>query len=359
MKPRAFRRIAAVSSVLVCAFAAALSIHGAPRQLPDHLSDREFWQLINQTSEPNGYFRSDNLLSNEIGFPYLINELLKSPPSGRVYLGVGPEQNFNYIAALHPRMAFVIDIRRGNLDLQLMYKAIFELASDRADFIARLFSRQRPAGLTKNTTTADIFTAFTDAQSSEAVYTQNLKTILDYLTKHHHFDLSPDDRSGIEYVYRNFRMFGPAIRYSSSQGGLGGGFQPSYAELMLAGDADGEMRSFLTSEENFSVLRDLERKNLIVPVVGNFAGPKAIRAVGAWLGQYDATVAAFYLSNVEQFLGSTYQDFCGNVSSLPIDDSSTFIRSVRGGRFGPKFAGLNLELGLVAPELRACVSSAR
>ena len=57
-----------------------------------------------------------------------------------------PEQNFTYIAALKPKMAFIIDIRRGNLQLHLMYKALFELSSDRADFIFRLFSRKRPEG---------------------------------------------------------------------------------------------------------------------------------------------------------------------------------------------------------------------
>ena len=61
-------------------------------------------------------------------------------PSG-VYLGVGPEQNFTYIAAIRPRIAFITDIRRGNLHLHLMYKALFELSANRADFVARLFNR--------------------------------------------------------------------------------------------------------------------------------------------------------------------------------------------------------------------------
>ena len=65
---------------------------------------------------------------------------------GGVYLGVGPEQNFTYIAALKPKMVFITDIRRGNLHMQLMYKALFELSADRAEFVSRLFTKKRPGG---------------------------------------------------------------------------------------------------------------------------------------------------------------------------------------------------------------------
>src|SRR5678809_849042 len=91
--------------------------------------------------------RSDTLASNELVFARVVPDLIaRTKPSG-VYLGVGPEQNFTYIAAIRPKIAFIPDIRRGNLDLQLMYKALFELSADRADFVSRLFSRKRPAGL--------------------------------------------------------------------------------------------------------------------------------------------------------------------------------------------------------------------
>ena len=89
--------------------------------IPDRLTDTEFWSLSRELSEPNGYFRSDNLVSNEIQFQHVIPELTRTAKTGRVYLGVGPEQNFTYIAALRPAMVFLVDIRRGNLQLHLMY----------------------------------------------------------------------------------------------------------------------------------------------------------------------------------------------------------------------------------------------
>src|SRR5437867_4858838 len=182
-------------------------------QLPAQLSDGEFWKVAMESSEPDGEFRSDNLLSNESYFQFVIPKLSELAPQGRVYMGVGPEQNFTYIVALKPKMAFIIDIRRGNLDLQLMYKAVFELSKDRADFVSLLFSRKRPEGLELESSVQEIFAAFGKTFSSEALYTENLKRIQDHLTKTHSFPLSANDLEGIEYVYHNFYRFGPNINY--------------------------------------------------------------------------------------------------------------------------------------------------
>src|SRR5262245_43187420 len=113
--------------------------------LPLSLNNDEFWQLSTALSEPSGYFRSENLVSNEHTYQYVIPSLRAMVKPGGVYLGVAPDQNFTYMAAIRPRMAFILDIRRGNLLEHLMYKAIFELSVDRAEFVSRLFSRPRPA----------------------------------------------------------------------------------------------------------------------------------------------------------------------------------------------------------------------
>src|ERR1051326_1578664 len=92
--------------------------------VPARLSDQQFWKLSSESSELDGSFRSDNLLSNELAFQYVIPDLLERAKQGRVYMGVGPEQNFTYIAALKAAMAFIVAVRHGNLDVQLMYKAL-------------------------------------------------------------------------------------------------------------------------------------------------------------------------------------------------------------------------------------------
>ena len=113
--------------------------------LPPALSDQEFWSLSEALSEPAGAFTlSDNLLSNE---PHLAENVRRLPRGGGVYSGVGPEQNFSYIAGMRPAMAFIVDIRRENRSLHLLYKALFDLSADRVEFVSRLFSRPRLAGL--------------------------------------------------------------------------------------------------------------------------------------------------------------------------------------------------------------------
>ena len=344
----------------------ALGVRTAAQSLPTRVSDQEFWKMASDFSEPDGSFRSDNLLSNEIWLQYVIPDLTKTAKAGRVYMGVGPEQNFTYIAALKPAMVFIVDIRRGNLDLHLAYKALFELSADRAEFVSRLFARKRPEGLTTKSTAEEIFAAYSGVASSDALYNENLKAIQNQLVTKHGFALSKDDLDGIEYVYNAFTTFGPRIEYSSTGrgggfGGFGGGFggggrQISYADLMTSTDADGRARSYLATEEHFTVLKTLETNNLLVPVVGNFAGPKAIRSVGRYLKEKGATVSAFYLSNVEMYLEQDriWGAFCANVATLPLDETSTFIRSLRGARFGQGGAGLGSELGPMAAEVSRC-----
>ena len=324
--------------------------------LPARLTDQQFWRLINDVSELNGTFRSDNLLSNEVWLQAVIPDLTHVAKPDRVYLGVGPEQNFTYIAALKPRMAFIVDVRRGNLDLHLMYKALFDLSVDRVVFVSRLFSKPRPDGLDANSRANEIFAAVIKVDSSEAVFKSNLKAILDHLATKHGLALTAEDLSGIEYVYHAFFEFGPAIQYSST-GSFGGRYQPTYADLMAATDPGGQPHSYLASEDRFAFLKDLESRNMLVPVVGNFAGPRAIRTLGAYLREKNATVSAFYLSNVEQYLrqDGLWNAFCGNVAALPLDDTSRFIRSVRGGQSSQQFGfGLNSELGVMQDEVKDC-----
>jgi hypothetical protein len=315
-------------------------------ELPVRLTDRDFWRLSSEWSEPDGYFRSENLTSNELLFQHVISDLVARTRPGDVYLGVGPEQNFTYIAAVKPSMAIIFDIRRGNLDLQLMYKALFELATDRADFISMLFAKPRPAGVGPQANVDDLFSAFARSPKSDALFAQTLAAIKNHLTKTHALPLPDDDMDGIEHIYRSFFWSGFAVRPS-----------PTYADLMLATDEAGAYQSFLASEERFAVTKNLHARNLVIPVVGDFGGPKAIRAVGAYLRAHRATVSTFYLSNVEQYLEQDrkWTLFCRNVRSLPLDQSSTFIRSANRGRgFGGFRPGFVSRLGAMAEETDRC-----
>jgi hypothetical protein len=304
----------------------------AAGSLPDRLSDQEFWRLSADLSEPNGFFQSDNLVSNERPLQAVVPVLQRRRGHG-AYLGVAPDQNFTFIAALEPKIAFIVDIRRGNLLTHLMYKALFELSSDRVDFYSRLFARKRPDGLGAMSTAQDIVQAFANIPSGEALSRENLKAVEDHLVKTHGFPLDDEDLKGIESVYGMFVQFGPAITYqSSTRDRFRIGNMPNYAELQMATDGEGQNHSYLASEETFRFVKNFEARNLVVPVVGDFAGPKALRGVGQYLGAHGAAVSAFYLSNVEQYLfqNGVWRSFYKNVATLPLDDSSVFIRSIGG-----------------------------
>jgi len=344
------RQSLVVACLCVCLSGAAfLGIRAqvVPDTLPSQLGDREFWALVTESSEPDGFFRSDNLVSNERTYQEVVPELKRRALSNGVYLGVGPDQNFTYIAALHPRMAFIVDIRRGNMLQHLFYKALVEMASDRADFLSRLFSREKPEGIDAFWTAADLLDAFGEVDASQELYQKNLAAIKKWLTEHHGFALSADDLRGIEYVASAFFAEGPWLRYSFPSPRLAPVF-PTYSDLQVADDGHGVNYSYLASEENFQALRDFEKRNLIVPVIGDFAGEKALRAVGRYVTAHGGTVNYFYTSNVEQYLfqNDAYRRYYANVATLPLATQSTFIRSFfdRGFYYPP---------GVITPDLHS------
>ena len=322
----------------------APSTPGLP--IPSKLADSTFWRLVTELSESNGFFRSDNFVSNETTLQWVIPELLRTTKPGGVYLGVGPDQNFTYLVALKPKLAFIFDIRRQNMLTHLMYKALIEQSTDRADFLSRLFSRPRPGGLDSTTSDVALFAAFQAVPPDSAAFRKNHAAVFERLIKQHGFKLSDEDTNTINYVYTAFATYGPGITYNSNQrnAGYGRGRMPSYAELQVEADSAKVHRGYLATEANFRALKDLEANNLVVPLVGDFAGAKALRGVGAYLKDHASNVTAFYLSNVEQYLFQQNDDakkFYTNVATLPLDSSSTFIRSVFNGMGYNRSGGFN------------------
>ncbi|OLD67682.1 MAG: hypothetical protein AUI45_12870 [Acidobacteria bacterium 13_1_40CM_2_56_11] len=329
-------RLIAAVALLLLAFAAARSVRAAEETLPPQLSDEAFWHFITDSSEAGGFFRFDNFISNEALFQHVLGRLKETTKPGGVYLGVGPDQNFTYIVALRPRIAFIVDIRRQNMLEHLMYKALIELSADRADFLSRLFARQRPENIGPESTPEELFKAFRNVPAELDLFFANLEAIKTQLKERHGFKLSAEDEASIQYIFRAFYVGGPNLTYV---GPVTPRFavrnrMPSYADLMMQNDGEGQNHSYLSSEDNFGILKDLEQRNLIVPLIGDFAGPKTIRSVGTYLKQQNAVVTAFYLSNVEQYLFQQNDDwsrFYENVATLPLDSNARFIRSVFNG----------------------------
>lgn len=334
-----FARILAMSkrTAIGLAFAALIAVvvirsapwsPVAPQDMSEGFSDAEFWKVITDFSEPGGYFRSDNFISNELTFQTVIPDLREKLPSGGVYLGVGPDQNFTYIVALQPKLAFIVDIRRQNMLLHLMYKALLELSANRAEFVSKLFARRLPPDLPNEVPADRLFEALNAAETDAAFAKAQLSALVTHLRVHHGFTLTEEDVRSLEYVYTSFVAAGPELRYSFPNR-YGWRRFPSYSQLMLESDDDGVNHSYLASEDQFQILKRLESENRIVPVVGDFAGEKALRSIGRYLTDHGATVTAFYTSNVEFYLfqSDDWKRFLDNVSKLPVDEKSLFIRA--------------------------------
>jgi hypothetical protein len=114
---------------------------------------------------------------------------------------------------------------------------------------------------------------------------------------------------------------------------------PTERELYLATDLEGGKGSYLVTEERFRTVRDLERRDGVIPAVGDLSGPTAMKAIAGYLREINLPVSAFYLSNVEMYLfrGGTFPQFAENVKALPATASSVLIRSYFGrGVWSPR-----------------------
>ncbi len=290
------------------------------------LDDQAFWTLGDALSEPPRRFdQPDNLVSNETLYAEFVRLIRQR---GGAYIGVGPEQNFSYIARIEPDIAFIVDIRQDNRNLHLMYKALFEEAETRAQFVSRLFSRPAPVGLAREATVADLFAAFDASPASADLLQQTKRLVRERLIETRGFQLTDGDLQSIDDALDVFHADGPAIRYGRAL--PPSDTRPSYRTLMTRADLWGNAQSYLSSEKAYATVKRLHSNNLIVPVVGDFAGPHTLRRIGEYLRSRGQTLSAFYASNVEVYLTRTKRrTFCASLETIPHDDETHFIGNRR------------------------------
>jgi len=291
------------------------------------LPPSEFGRMVRDLSEPDGSFFSDNIISNETSYLQVAQALEERAAQGGAYIGVGPEQNFSYIALCRPKLAFIIDIRRQNMILHLLYRAAFEEATSRAHFVSLLFGRRYEAAGDPG-----------EGASIEAVLAHAEKNAPDEaeLTKTHarlrerierEVRLDAEDKKTLELLHRTFFKGQLEIRFELHQ--PSGRRYPTLRELFAEKDPGGVARGFLASEEAFRFVQGMEREGRVIPVVGDFAGDRAMPGIAAELTKAGLNVSAFYVSNVEQYLfePKVWAKWSRNVRALPVSEQSLFIRA--------------------------------
>jgi hypothetical protein len=292
-----------------------------------------FAAQIAQLSEPGGYFDTDNLISNERSFLHVVPALREANLAGGAYIGVGPDQNFSYIAQVKPSIAFIVDVRRDNLLLHLLFKALFSLSETRVDYLSLLFGRPVPASLTDwRTASLEKIVEHVDGAPLPDAALAELRGRVDARIKTFGVPLSDGDFTTINRFHRRFISAGILLKFQTT-GRQPQSYYPTYRDLLLETDRQGRRWSFLAEEDAFQVVRSLEQRDLIIPVVGDLAGATALAQIGRLMTSRGDRLAAFYASNAEFYLfgDGKFPNFVDNLKQLPHSERSLIIRSVFGG----------------------------
>jgi hypothetical protein len=326
----ASRSSAAPPAVSSSAGAGAPTSSSARNAATAPIDTATFARLFRDLSEPDRYFFSDNFVSNETSYLQVAPLLEKKALRGGAYLGVGPEQNFSYIAISRPKIAFIVDIRRQNAIEHLLYKAIFDQAATRAAFLCTLLGVHCEE-------TGDSGSQALDAvlDRAEAAWKRRNKSefravheqLRERIETGYQVALAKRDRETLENVHRAFFTKGLALAFELHSTEHRRNY-PTLRELLEVTSASGRQRSFLADESDYRLIQRMQRENRIIPLVGDFAGEHAIKAIGAELRKRDIPVSVFYTSNVEQYLVDPpkWRRWVENVESLPTNEASLFLR---------------------------------
>src|SRR5262249_26351501 len=247
----------------------------APAQTPDHasapsksleqaLAREQFAQIIEKFSEPNGYFDSDNLISNESSYLHVMGKMRQMKVTGGAYIGVGPDQNFSYIAQIRPNIVFITDIRRDNLLQHLVFKSLFALSRNRLEYLCLLFGKPLPSDLKSwdSRGIQEIIAYLDKAPSKRELFE---KTKADVQSKVKGFGVTRA-RAEFETIGRTHPAFfaaAPDLK-SPSRNRPPQWYYPSYRDLLFEKDLTGKQCNYLASEDDFHFLRSLEERNLII-----------------------------------------------------------------------------------------------
>lgn len=321
------RRVRGVRLVLVL-LAAWVSLSPVSSAQPG--AQTSFARQVRDLSEPGGFFDTDNLISNERSYLHVVTDLRQKRINGGAYVGVGPDQNFSYIAAVRPSVAYIIDVRRDNLLLHLLFKSLFAVSSTRIEYLSRLFGRDIPEPLGSwRSASLEKIVAKIDAARVHPEAVEALRARLDGEITRFGVPLSREDLAAISRFHRSFIVGGLALKFQT----LGRGPRPSYPtyrDLLLETDRTGLRASFLASEDDFQFVRAMQQRNLIIPVVGNLGGPSAMAAIAGAIKRRRERVSALYVSNVEGYLfnDGLFPRYAANLAALPRHERSVVIRSV-------------------------------
>lgn len=190
---------------------------------------------------------------------------------GGGYVGVGPDQAYLLIGWQRPEFAWLIDYDSKVMRVHAMYRAVFEFAETRAEFLAA-FEHEGAARVSKQ------------------------------LAVH------PDER--LRRLYRNNRdMFRWRLRTVERK-------------LRRRGVA-----SWLTDDATYTFVRDMVLGDRVRPVRVNLNEAAGMAGIAEAARKLGVSIRVVYLSNAEEYWDSYAEQFERNLGALPHDERSLVLRT--------------------------------
>lgn len=283
--------------------------------------DERLATLVERLSEKTAERHADNFVSNEDSYPRVCSVLAhRFAKGGGVYLGVGPDQNFTLMAQVRPALAFIVDLRRRNLLLHALHKALFCLAKDRVTYLERLTAR-KVDGVGAEATSLELVRAFEHSPFDPKRLAACMDDVAAVLRP---LDLLRDDEWPALATIQT-RLAGPGM----SARFLALPMYPTFGRMIATTDARGGPGHFLSLESLYQRVRDIQLGERLIPLVGDFGGTGSLKRLGDWLRERAFTVDVFYTSDVEFFLlrSGVYEAFARNLRGLPWSDNAVIVRT--------------------------------
>jgi hypothetical protein len=282
--------------------------------------DLSFRKLIDSLSVLEVGPPADNLMSNEDSFPRICSDIQQHVSKNGIYLGVGPDQNFSYIAHTQPRLAFILDHRRRNLLLHLVHKALFGLSPDRISYLNRLTARQpklSSADLTIDQLIARYRAVSFNNDWLSAVIDEVVRVLEPYSIVRH------DEWSALATIQAKLAGPGMNARFLALP------IYPTLELLIRTQDRLHRPAHFLTQEVLYQRVRELQLRDCILPLTGDFADSVTLPRLARWLRMHQLTLSFLYISDVEFFLlrSGRFDSYVQNLSLLPWSASVQIART--------------------------------
>jgi hypothetical protein len=324
-------KAASVASARVQRAAAPVSsAEPVPPGKPPSRSPRELFETL---GERERHHLPQNYVSSETSQLQVAPLLLERRRPGGAYIGVGAEQNFSYIALVEPEVAFIIDPRRSIVLLHLLYKAMFDKARTRSEFVSFMIGRGYDASdePPRNARVADVIAHVEELGQFPELSRTTLAVLMDRISTKFGFKLTARDRATLTEINKEFYEHELDIRFEQ-EGKIDPGYVKFREQLALRAP-NGKELGFLSHDRAFRYVQRMHRENRIFVMVGDLAGDKALSGIAAYLKAEQIPLRTFYVSNLEEplFALKTWPKWVKNLEALPADEHAVFIRTWFGG----------------------------